>query len=48
MRYPRGASLVGLLAEWHAGSREYFDLEAKKRGGKELHIDASYKARACV
>ena len=43
-RYPRSRSLVGLLSDWHKGSREYFDLEAKKRGGKELHVDASYKA----
>jgi len=42
-RYPRGRELIKLVIEWHASARPYFDCEAKKRGGRQLHIDASYK-----
>ncbi|KAL1523025.1 hypothetical protein AB1Y20_017987 [Prymnesium parvum] len=43
LMYPRGRELIKLVIEWHASARPYFDCEAKKRGGRQLHIDASYK-----
>lgn len=35
--------LTDVLIEYHEDLRPYFDLELKKRGGEEYHVDVSYK-----
>lgn len=42
-RVPGSQLLTDLLLSHHEKLRPYFDLEMKKRGGEEYHVDVSYK-----
>lgn len=42
-RSPSLALLSSTYLEYHNELRPYFDLEMKKRGGEEYHVDVSYK-----
>jgi hypothetical protein len=39
----RATNLQRLQLAWFEECRPYYDLELKKRGGQELHVDVSYK-----
>lgn len=45
-RVPGQKLLCDALLAHHDEVRPYFDLEMKKRGGEEFHVDVSYKVRA--
>ena len=40
---PRGKYLLSVYKKYHSTISHFLDIEFKKRGGKRLHIDASYK-----
>ena len=44
-RVPHADSLQEAQLAWFESVRPYYDLELKKRGGEELHVDVSYKVR---
>lgn len=42
-RAPSTSLLTSAYLQYHKEIRPYFDLELKKRGGQEYHVDVSYK-----